>query len=275
MPRKMQSELKEAKRKYREMITEVTSKVKNMATDSGVEGLEMALDSGVVELHQFSTLNDLDTICEEYFNLVSEATTAGKSYPLFDDQTGSLVSCGIKEGKVQISSGALSRAKHVGLAADLLQRLPVFDNAKVDEILAIRSALDRPLVRFRSGIIEFSESINTTPWNDDFAQDAENVFRGIVEPAILEIEDAIKNDTFMHELASNFVNKPLVIPSSSGFGMLMASATDFPEGWAVGLGVSVSIALMAWDAARKKRKAAEAIEAKQMYFYYQAGKQLM
>lgn len=274
MPPEIRSNFQELKRQHGNLVIDLTSKVKQMAEDGGVEGLETALRSGLVELHQFSDHNDSDVVVREYFEVVADSVAGGKTYPLFDDLTGNLVRLGIGEGAVNVSDGALNRSRHVGLAADLLMRLPAFEAATVDEILEIRKALERPLVRFRSGIIEFSESISHAPWDEDFDQDAEDVFRGRVEPAVLEIEDAINSDPFLQELTGNLLNKPLLASTTSGLGLLMASLNDFPQIWATGVGLAAGVALTAWAAARERRERHQEIENRQMYFYYRSGDRL-
>jgi len=54
----------------------------------------------------------------------------------------------------------------------------------------------------------------------------------------------------------------------------LAASDHLAEGMAAGLGIAANVALIAWDAARKKRAGAIALEGKQMYFYYRAGVQL-
>jgi hypothetical protein len=92
---------------------------------------------------------------------------SGHTYPLFDDSAGQLVNTAIKEGKLVPLNTSASRAKQVGLSSNLLNRLPSFYNASVDEIVDIRKELDKPLVHFRSAIIKFSKEIESSSWERD------------------------------------------------------------------------------------------------------------
>jgi hypothetical protein len=264
---------KTVKHQYEEIVEQITEEVKRMAIAGGAAGLQSALKSGLVDLYQFKSEDLSEALCYEYFSVIAEATTSSATYPLLDDLTGELIRLGVEERKMQLTNGALHRAKHVGLAADLIQRLPVFDNAKVDEVLAIRRALERPLIRFRAAVMGFSESVDAAPWDEDFVMDTEKVFRQKVEPAVLEIEDAVRRDSYLRELISSLGKKEILLPTS-GLGILLSSLGNFHKGVAAGLGVAVGVALAAWEAAEKRRQTTAILEAKQMYFYYHAGASL-
>jgi hypothetical protein len=172
-----------------------------------------ALDSGLLQTHSF------DLKLTQFFQkgidraLVLEyATVVGKTledrmvYPLFDKDTGEMISAGLAQGLFPLSDEATRRGKEVGLAADLFAKLPLFEDASVKEILDIRRELERPLVRFRSAMIEYSESINNAQWDQDFPSDAERVFREKVAPAILDLEEQVRENKYLRELIKSATN---------------------------------------------------------------------
>jgi hypothetical protein len=156
-----------------------------------------------------------DKMIGEFVEEVGQAVVGSSAYPLFDEKTGSIVAAGIRARKFKLTDSAAYRAKHSGLAGQLLQRLPSFENASLEEIIDIRKELDKPLVRFRSAMINFSEGIRSVPWDRDFPSDAELVFRRDVSPAILEIEDALKSNNYFASLMRALVDKPFALPSGS------------------------------------------------------------
>jgi hypothetical protein len=245
----------------------------DLAIKAGVGELERAISSGVVDL-KYIDISASDNGLDQYFKLISEAVLSGDTYPLFDDLTRSAVHHGIKEGKIQTSKVSSTRAKQVGLSAELLQRLPLFDKATTDEVMDIRSELSKPLVRFRSAIIQFSRQIESAAWDDEFMLESEQVFREHVEPAILEIEEICKLNKPLLSLATHFVNKPLSVATSSALGILLAQATQMPEILVAGLGLTAGAAAIGLETAIEYRDKQQKAESNQLYFYYKAAKLL-
>ena len=142
---------------------------------------------------ELQTLNpDSKNIGQDYFDIIANAIQSDHTYPLLDNPTGRLVDTAIKEGIIDVSEILVARARGVGLASDLLQNLPLFDNASVDEVISIRRELEKPLIRFRSSMIEFSDEINSATWDTDFPLECETIFNRKVRPAILEIEESVR-----------------------------------------------------------------------------------
>ena len=274
MPKKLQDELKQIRTALAKMWPEIRSKLEVLAEEGQLQELETAVESGMVELYQFKHFGVDDALVLEYFETVADAVSSGETYPLFDDTTGGLIGSAIREQKLQTTEGAMNRARHLALAGDLLQRLPVFDLASVGEVIDIRRALDIPLVRFRGAIIKFALSIENAPWDADFAHDAENVFRSEIEPAILDIEESIRSNTYLRELTHKLATKTIVVGSESAFGLLLSSFSDLPKMVAASLGIAVGIATIAWDTARERSNRLKEIERNQLYFYYRSGQVL-
>jgi hypothetical protein len=155
---------------------DLKAKVEEIAINAGAEGLLSALETGLIEVQIFRLGADNTAIVNEFFNSIKDAILSGHTYPLFDDSAGQLVNAAIKEGKLVPLNTSASRAKQVGLSSNLLNRLPLFDNASVDEIVDIRKELDKPLVHFRSAIIKFSKEIESSSWEREFPQEVEQVF---------------------------------------------------------------------------------------------------
>lgn len=156
----------EVRKKISELWAIVKQKAIHMAEEAKFSCIEKAIRSGLVELHTFKKTNndetamDFITDCmirasnsslldstvpkmkkrdeqfiQEYWDGISNLVSDSTTYPLFDYMTSKLVETGIKEKKIKISESAINRGKHSGLAGHLLQNLPLFDQASIDEIL--------------------------------------------------------------------------------------------------------------------------------------------
>lgn len=216
-----------------------------------------------------------DDLFKDFIKRLESAVNSNKTYPLFDDFTGNLVRIGLKEGHIATTDVQTGRAKHLGLAASLIERLPMFEEASVDELLDIREELQRPLVNFRRAVMEFSATVASAPWENDFAAEADNVFRGKVEPALLEIEDAMQSNTYLAEVGRRLVKEPFMVAGTGSALSVALSQTQALGGVAASaLGVGASTAVLLGDAWREYVEEKNKIETNQLFFYYRAGEQL-
>lgn len=283
------------------LIKIINDKTKNAGNDS----VTSALQSGLLELHIFDGTNNDEMILDfmtdcvalasqshlisqrksdmskrdgnmirEFVDEVSSTVSNGFTYPLFDDPTRELIKTNIEEKKISVSESSILRGKHSGLARHLLNRLPLFEQASVDEILDIRRELDKPLIRFRSAMMRFSEEIKSAYWDDDFTSDAENVFYRDVKPAILEIEELVKTNKYITSLLRKSIDKPLILPSGSAFAMIMSQMSSLPAEYAYSLGIGSSLAAIVYDAYKEWKQKRQSIEQNQIFFYYQVQNKL-
>ena len=294
---------KQLERFFEDNWTEIKKTAKNFIDLSQIEQLNLATQTGILELHKFqNTDQDRATIdfmvesvaaaraqfnqktkissqdeswIQEFAENICEAVSDGSTYPLFDELTRELVNKGIKEQIIDVSKSGIDRGKQVGLASQLFERLPLFEQASVDEILDIRKELEKPLVRFRSAIIRFSEDIKSASWDKDFAPEAEKVFYREVELAILEIEDATKSNQFLTSMVRKFVDKPLILTTGSVLSIALSQIPTLPHEIAVSLGISFSSAAIIYDAYDEWKKKKQAIEQNLLYFYYKTRQHLI
>jgi hypothetical protein len=245
--------------------------------DAGGNGIIRAVESGLLEVHTFDdTLRRATDRGEhrdfvlEYVKVVGESVSDVHTYPLFDEDTSEIIRESIKAGVMPVSEAAVSRAKESGLASDILARLPLFERATVREILDIRDDLERPLRRFRSAIIKFSSAVQSAAWDQDFVSDADQIFRREVEPAVQEIEEEIRANSFMAELARKAVDVQVVV--SGGTALALAVTTLGLDAIAsLAVGGAVGGFKAAYDAYREWDKRNREVEQNQLFFYYKAG----
>jgi len=220
-----------------------------------------------------------DRAAEMVMKRVIDAVEGTNSYPLFDDPVGMIVQAGILLGKLRPSEAAIKRGRQIGTAASLLRDLPHFDAATMDEVLDIRSELERPLVRFRSAIIRLAEGITPAPWDDEFSSDLEQVIQRDIRPVIADLEDAIQANSYMRALMTRVVSDPkkffsptafaapaglsLVATGHAGLLQLLAAVAGFAPA-----------AINALDVHYEVKRKREEIERNQMFFYYGARRSL-
>jgi hypothetical protein len=166
--------------------------------------------------------------------------------------------------------------RKVSLAADLFARLPIFEGATMAEILDIREELDQSLCKFRSAMITFSDSIKNASWDKDFPAEAEGVFRRHVAPAILDLEEQVKSNTFvskfMRELSTRSFQVGTAITGSAAASALIAQMSSLPLAEIATLAIPVitigGVAYKAYDDFKSEERSAEQ---NNLFFYYRTG----
>lgn len=285
--RKLKEELKQSVPRDQFLIIHKLDKVfrnlvdgMNSALDAGIDNvtggvrldeLESALSSGLIELQPIDPGST--HVVEDYFDVIADAIKSDHSYPLLDSSTGNLVSLAIKEGKLEIPDISIARAKGVGLSADLLSRLPLFDIASVDEVVSIRRELESPLIRFRSAMLEFSDEIRSAAWEKAFPLECEMIFMKRVAPSILEIEEAVRSNKRLRVFTETFIQEKGLLAISS-LGLVLASANNLTATVSQFLPPAAAGTVILGKSELTHQKRRGEIEQNQLYFYYKAGELL-
>jgi hypothetical protein len=256
---------------------------------AGADGLVEAVDTGLLDLHRFEAggaerIGGLEPenqdgrpkelfedLFWEFLDLIGEAVADGATNPLFDQMSSDLLRTGVEAGVISPSENALARGRRTGLASDLLQRLPLFDRATVQDVLDIRRELEGPLVRFRKAVFDLSEEIRSAAWDEDFPSDADAAFRKAVEPAILDIEEAVQANSSLGTLATRLFRPGSVV---AGLTLMLGTVAELPDVAALALGSGTTSAMTARGSYKEWRESRDKIESNQMYFYYSARERL-
>lgn len=255
---------------------EMKSDVEKRFEAYNATGLPDAVESGLLEMHTFGghTLDGMismaaegftveaavEDILQEYLKKASIAVE-GHGYPLFDDLIGSLVGEAVRDGLIAPSPAAIHRGRHGGLSGDLLSRLPLFEEATVEEILDIRNDLETPLRNFRLAVSGFSREIQSAAWEPGFAEEVEILFREKVEAEIAGIEEAVKENRSYEQFSKNMIRHGV---SGAMIGAAVGSISDLSLLTSVVMGGGAAAVRALLDQHEKNRD----IEKNQLFFYY-------
>lgn len=233
-----------------------------------------------VKVEKFDhSFNDINGYIAEYFSKLKESVSY--SYPLFDKESSKLMSAAINSGIIDMSKTKKYKTIHAGVADKLLTKLPSFEFTTVDEILDIRKELENPLIRFRSKTLEFAESIQNLPWNEDFEDECYILYDKEIAPALLEIEELIHDNNFIKNLGRKILTDQKVWTSLGGLVLNIAAAgaiaslsdtvtSDTAKYTAGGAWVLNKIA----STYNGYKKNLREIQRKDLFFYYKAGKMM-
>lgn len=245
------------------------------AQSSGADGLDKAIDTGLLEISPFPSGSPPERLAdrahEEFFSRLRAAVAGGGTYPLLSEEAWKLVRWSVRRGTMSVSESHRARTRHGALAFELLRRLPLFEEASVEEILDARRELEGPLVRFRGAVAGFSEGIASAGWDADLPLEAEHVFLKEVEPAVQELREAVEESASLRELATRAV-RPADL--ATGLTLTVVGAEHLPGAAAVGLGAAVAVAGTVRGAYQDWHKQRREIEGNRMFFYYGAAERL-
>ncbi len=92
-----------------------------------------------------------------------------------------------------------------------------------------------------------------------------------MQPAVLDLEEAVKTNKYLIALLRKLADKPLIIPGASALGILMSKLSALPDIASQAFGVASASGLLAYDAYKDWLNDRRRIEDNQLYFYYKAG----
>jgi hypothetical protein len=258
----MSKELDVAIKRGREFINNVIDKTYDRM---GVTSLEKAINSGLINVYPFKGRDN--EIIDEYFDGLMNIIVSGETYPIFDNPTSSYIQEMMDIGFSEIATTAINRGKQAKLASYLFNRLPLFESASIDEILDIRKELERPLIGFRSALVDFANSIKNTAWDNNFSHDAEQVLISKVEPAIQEIEDTVKSNSLLLKLC---IDLPLKNLTPGTLMTLLLDRLAVSKTVAVIAGLATTAGLTVLNSILDWRKNIRETEQNHLFFYYKA-----
>jgi hypothetical protein len=282
---------REFERKLEQEWGDIAEQANAFVCGSQLGQIDSAIKAGVLELHDFRNSGDdsgaLDLMIEnvassaargrdlkagpdkiwvaEFVKNLSRSVSDDSTYPLLDNAVGNQIAPGM---------AGMDKGKQAQLARYLLERLPLFDKASVNEILDIRRELDKPLTHFRSAIIDYSEDIKSTPWDRGFPPEAEKIYLRDVKPAMLDMEEAVQSNKFLANLIRKLAEKPIVLQAGSFLSIVVSQLSSLPKELVTGLGISLASAPLIYEAYEEWSRKNRDIKQNKLYFYYSAGKHL-
>lgn len=248
--------------------------------NENADDLDSLIRQGQVKIESFNnSIADVDRSVLEYYNKLKVALKS--SYPLFDEQSNDLMKAALESNIINVSPTDKRKITHAGLADNYIQRLPSFSEATIDELIDIKSELSQPLIRFRSKMLCYSDSLQSMPWDNDFEKECDLLYDKEVAPALLEIEECTKDNSFIKNLGKKFFTDEGFWKSTGGLvlgiaaGGAISSFNDVistEQGMLAAGGAFVASKIA--GAYNEYRKTKKDIQRKDLYFYYKAGKEL-
>lgn len=172
-----------------------------------------------------SSAGDSDALVEAFMSLAIETVLDDYAFPLLDAQASGLMRAVADIVELRPSERSTRRATEISAAAAFMAYLPYFPELPMDEVLDLRNRLEGPLGRFRGEMALLSAEFSHRPIDDDFVVEVQDAWRSTVEPALIDIREALAEQGFLRQAASIALGDPRRMLVDAG-GVLAAAQGD-------------------------------------------------
>jgi hypothetical protein len=242
-----------------------------------LDELAAAIEAGVLEINPLGIDEESDpataieTMMDGLATLLRKSLDASSTtLPLLDTAAGDLVEAMIRGRQI---FAAETPAAEIGAAGRVLQRLEAFPEAEVLDILDVRQRLSLSLVRFRGAMAESARRFEATAWDPGFAAEVENYRRAVVEPAVQEVDEGLRELDVGPTLRR--LSKSDHTARAGGLLVTLAVGTSLADLPALLLGSAAKPLLQgAAEEARFRHQQRTDAERNSFYFLYEADRSL-
>lgn len=159
------------------------------------------INKGIIAVYDYGFKDfSIDKLTGGYFANLMNVMYNGTAYPLFDKQSGDLIQSVVKTKLIDVGNLDEKVLRHAGVASGILMTLPTLDSATIDELIDLKKENAIPLGNFRSAMYQFSEEIQSLPWDVDFQYDCLQLYNKEVTPKIQEINEIMTQSNVLKNL---------------------------------------------------------------------------
>ena len=279
----------------RQSQEELSRSLVEMLNTDGSQALKSLVESEIVAIHDYGFDDfEVEELIGGYFGNLINATRNQTAYPLFDKTSEEVIKSAVDTHILDIGRLNSEVIRHAGVASNILMTLPTLEGATIDEILDFKKSNEKELVLFRKAIYDFSDKINSLPWDDNFQYDCLKLYNTKVLPRVEEINTLASETSTLKNfgrqvLADEEIRKKAgwiaggitstIISQSSLMGVL----NDF-KSWILGLSLITISPMIASgflktlhlgsEAKNEVTEKKEIIQGNTMYYYYKAQNEL-
>lgn len=132
-------------------------------------------------------------------------------HAMFDESAASLARSLVAEGHVQPREISLVHAKQAAVGGGLVSRLPTFPEARMSDVLSLRSDLADPLGRYRRAVVSFADKLRSEAYDTDGPAEIDDLWRTAVAPTLDDLQDRLREHTFIREFAKKIAASPAAV----------------------------------------------------------------
>lgn len=167
---------------------ELSQSLANLLNTEGSQALKSLVEREIVSVHDYGFEDfEAEELIGGYFGNLINAAKNQTAYPLFDKTSEDVIKSAVDTRILDVGRLNSEIIRHAGVASNILMTLPTLEGASVDEILDFKKDNEKELVLFRKAIYDFSEKINSLPWDENFQYDCLKLYNTEVLPRVEEI----------------------------------------------------------------------------------------
>jgi hypothetical protein len=262
--------LKKLENNFNRAFKDLEIKLEEIFKSSGLEEIVPLLENNILEFHPFDISSD--DVAKEMLINIEGIFNNPDFYPLLDKDLDKLVNSAIKEDIINIKQTNTSKSKHIKMVFNLMERLPALPSLSIKSLLDIRNELQNPLKRFRSAIQEFSEEIISQPWTENITVEIENIYIKYVEPALADLEDSFKSNSYLRKFISKSLNKSTAVSLLPVIGIALSNFNDLAKLALTSIAPTATLSSKALKTYFEWKEKNIEIQKSKMFFYYKLKK---
>ena len=166
---------------------------------------------------------------------------------------------------------SVRRGARAAIAVNLLDRLPGFSEASLDEVVDLRRELAPFLIPFRSAVATFAGEIEAEPYTTEFLDAVDELYERDVAPALQAITEAVHDNSSVREIALRATTESkAILAATAGIALGVAGVGAAPPLISAGLGVGAATGALAMQSVAAVRARRKAIEGNKLFLLHQA-----
>ncbi len=167
---------------------------------AAVEEIGRAEASGFVSTHRPAADVVPHSLAETTIDRLFELLLDPSVHVICDTKASQVIRGLAAAGDKRVSSSVVQRNREAELGAGLIARLPAFPDARLSDLLEVKAELKGPVDRYRAAVATLERDLADVGVGDALDADVERVWRRVVAPALSELEEALIEHSFVHEL---------------------------------------------------------------------------
>lgn len=268
---------------------ELLSAINPFLKADGPSEINRIREKGYIKVYDYKKDNfTLDDLAGSYIGNLLQVAYDETAFPLFDKITADVADSIIKRKKLSVTDIKPEVIRHAGVATNIIMTLPALEKAGIDELIDLKKDLSIPLINFRKAIYQFSEEIESMPWEKDFEYDCLKLYSTEVLPKIEEINELACETSVLRNMGKQVLQDEEIRKKlgfvAGGIATTITTTSNL-EGvvgvlekllhQSAGIGVTAAVAMtflqsanMYINAREKTNEAKKNIKNNMMYFYY-------
>ncbi|MFE4835188.1 hypothetical protein ACFRAU_10970 [Arthrobacter sp. NPDC056691] len=218
----------EAGRQFQELIIAGQQEATEVWGSTEAQELDMALESGAVTLISDGTRleDNIDQQVEWFRSRLSQALAEPGSSVLLDDVTSEFLSESGRyaDGLPEVANG---RSRRASVGAGLVERLPTFPEAPMQNVLEAREELAEGRAAYRSSVKELAAKLQSSALEPTLPSEIDELWHDTVQPALKDLRKTVSTTRIAwkagHRLVTDLGGLPSILVAVVGLGELAAA----------------------------------------------------